>query len=62
MLHRRVIPRFVGKDARDLESLVDDVYIANYKLSGQALWCPVAYVEQSLWICLARPRASPRRS
>ena len=48
ILLRRVIPHFLGKDARDLESLVDEVYIANYKLSGQAFWCPVAYVEQSL--------------
>jgi L-alanine-DL-glutamate epimerase-like enolase superfamily enzyme len=48
ILQRRVIPHFIGKDARDMESLVDDVYIANYKLSGQAFWCPVAYVEQSL--------------
>jgi L-alanine-DL-glutamate epimerase-like enolase superfamily enzyme len=49
ILQRRVIPRFLGKDARDVESLVDDVYIANYKLSGQAFWCPVAYVEQCLF-------------
>src|SRR5580692_11715909 len=48
ILHRRVIPSFLNKDARDIETLVDDVYIANYKLSGQAFWCPVAYVEQSL--------------
>src|ERR1035438_9523266 len=27
ILHRRVIPHFLGKDARDLETLVDDVYI-----------------------------------
>src|SRR3954471_21191466 len=49
ILQRRVIPRFLGKDARDVESLVDEVYIANYKLSGQAFWCPVAYVEQCLF-------------
>src|SRR4051794_22021943 len=54
ILQRRVIPRFIGKDARDLESLVDDVYIANYKLSGQAFWCPVAYVEQSLFDLLGK--------
>jgi len=48
ILQRRVIPSFLNKDARDIEALVDDVYIANYKLSGQAFWCPVAYVEQSL--------------
>jgi L-alanine-DL-glutamate epimerase-like enolase superfamily enzyme len=54
VLQRRVIPHFLGKDARDLESLVDETYIANYKLSGQALWCPVAYVEQSLFDMLGK--------
>ena len=50
LLAHRVIPHFLGKDARDLEHLVDEVYVANsnYKLAGQAFWCPVAYVEQSL--------------
>ena len=54
ILQRRVIPHFVGKDARDIETLVHDVYIANYKLSGQAFWCPVAYVEQSIFDLLGR--------
>src|SRR5215471_18261039 len=54
ILQRRVIPHFIGKDARDLEQLVDDVYIANYKLSGQAFWCPVAYVEQCLFDLLGK--------
>ena len=48
ILQKRVIPFFTGKDARDLETLVDGVYQANYKLAGQALWLPVASVEQSL--------------
>src|SRR4051794_11336117 len=59
ILHRRVIPHFLGKDARDVESLVDDVYIANYKLSGQAFWCPVAYVEQSLFDLLGKTARKP---
>ncbi len=59
ILLRRVAPHFIGKDARDLESLVDDVYIANYKLSGQALWCPVAYVEQSLFDLLGKTARKP---
>lgn len=59
ILHRRVIPHFLGKDARDLETLVDEVYIANYKLSGQAFWCPVAYVEQSLFDLLGRSVRKP---
>lgn len=50
ILLRRVAPFFIGKDARDLETLIDLVYTvnSNYKLAGQAFWCPVAYVEQSL--------------
>ena len=59
ILQRRVIPHFIGKDARDLESLVDDVYIANYKLSGQAFWCCVAYVEQSLFDLLGKTARKP---
>jgi L-alanine-DL-glutamate epimerase-like enolase superfamily enzyme len=59
ILHRRVIPHFIGKDARDLESLVDQVYVANYKLSGQAFWCPVAYVEQSLFDLLGKTAHKP---
>ncbi len=54
ILLRRVIPHFLGKDARDLERLVDEVYVANYKMAGQAFWCPVAYVEQSLWDLLGK--------
>jgi L-alanine-DL-glutamate epimerase-like enolase superfamily enzyme len=51
ILAHRVVPHFLGKDARDLEHLVDEVYAvnSNYKLAGQAFWCPVAYVEQSLF-------------
>jgi L-alanine-DL-glutamate epimerase-like enolase superfamily enzyme len=59
ILHRRVIPHFLGKDARDAETLVDDVYIANYKLSGQAFWCPVAYVEQSLFDLMGKTIKKP---
>ena len=59
ILHRRVIPHFIGKDARDIETLIDDVYVANYKLSGQAFWCPVAYVEQSIFDLLGRTVRKP---
>lgn len=54
ILMRRVIPFYAGKDARDLESLVDGVYQQHYKLAGQAFWLPVASVEQSLWDLLGR--------
>ena len=43
-----VAPHFIGKDARDIESLVDLAYRENYKLASIPLWCCIAYVEQSL--------------
>ena len=49
ILTRRVAPFFVGKDVRDLETLIDEVYIKNYKLAGQPFWLPVGTVEQALF-------------
>lgn len=42
-----VNPFFVGKDARDLDKLIEGVYVhkSNYKYQGYALWIPVATVE-----------------
>jgi L-alanine-DL-glutamate epimerase-like enolase superfamily enzyme len=43
----QVAPFLVGKDARDLDRLVDDVYSydSNYKYQSLALWLPVASAE-----------------
>ncbi|MBI5283404.1 MAG: mandelate racemase/muconate lactonizing enzyme family protein [Candidatus Solibacter usitatus] len=49
MLTRVAMPFFAGKDVRRLETLMDEFYIRNYKLAGQALWAPAAYVEQALF-------------
>ncbi len=50
MLLQQVVPFFIGKDARDLESLIDGVYIyeSNYKMQGLPFWCCVAWVEMSV--------------
>lgn len=38
---------FIGKDARDLEQLLEEVYVhqSNYKLQNLALWVPLATIE-----------------
>lgn len=59
ILLQLVVPHYLGKDARDLETLVDAVYVANYKIAGQAFWCPVAYVEQSLFDLLGKVAGKP---
>ena len=44
---KRLQPFFPGKDARDLEKLLDEVYVyqSNYKMQNLALWIPVATIE-----------------
>jgi hypothetical protein len=46
---QRVQPFFIGKDARNLETLIDQVYAyrSNYKMQSYALWIPVATKEIS---------------
>jgi L-alanine-DL-glutamate epimerase-like enolase superfamily enzyme len=50
ILVRRVAPYFAGKDARDLESLLDGVYLhdSNYKWQGLPFWSCVASVELAI--------------
>jgi len=47
ILVQRVAPFFVGKDARELDALVDGVYVdqSNYKWQGLPFWACVASVE-----------------
>jgi L-alanine-DL-glutamate epimerase-like enolase superfamily enzyme len=47
---KQIGPFFVGKDARDLERLLWDLYrnASNYKLQGIALWVCVAAIEMAL--------------
>lgn len=51
-----VAPFMTGRDARDLEQLVDDVYLSgsNYKLQGQPFWVPVASAEFAILDLLGR--------
>ncbi len=57
----RVAPFFVGKDARDLERLLEEVYRegSNYKFQGLALWVPVAAVEFALLELLGQTARRP---
>lgn len=61
ILQNLVIGNFIGKDARDLEKLIDSVYVykSNYKMSSLALWCPVAWVEFSLLDMLGKIADKP---
>lgn len=45
---KRVQPFFIGKDAVELEEVLKDVYLHNYKLQSLALWLPVATIEMAV--------------
>jgi L-alanine-DL-glutamate epimerase-like enolase superfamily enzyme len=57
----RVIPSLIGEDARDIEYLVDKVYLArsNYKWQGLAFWVAMAYVEIAVLDLLGRVAGEP---
>ena len=61
IFQKLIAPYFVGKDARELESLIDGVYVhrSNYKLSGLALWCGVAWVEMAVLDMLGKIASKP---
>jgi len=52
----RLQPFFIGKDARKLEQLLEEVYVykSNYKLQNLALWVPQATIEFAILDMLGR--------
>jgi L-alanine-DL-glutamate epimerase-like enolase superfamily enzyme len=58
---RQVAPFFVGKDARELERLLWEVYrqSSNYKFQGLALWVCVAAIEMALLELMAQTAKRP---
>jgi L-alanine-DL-glutamate epimerase-like enolase superfamily enzyme len=53
---KRLQPFFKGKDARDLEKLLEEVYVykSNYKMQSLALWVPLATIEFAILDLLGR--------
>ena len=53
---KRLSPFFIGKDARNIENLLEGVYVyeSNYKLQGLALWIPLATIEFAILDMLGR--------
>ena len=53
---KRLQPFFIGKDARDLEKIIDEAYVyqSNYKMQSLALWVPLATIEFAILDMLGR--------
>lgn len=58
---KQVAPFFIGKDARDLELLLEGVYLykSNYKMQNYALWVPVATIEFAILDLLGKISEKP---
>jgi L-alanine-DL-glutamate epimerase-like enolase superfamily enzyme len=58
---KRVLPFFLGKDARDLETLLWEIYRhdSNYKFQGLAFWVCIATVEMALLDLMGQISAKP---
>lgn len=56
LLRLRILPHLVGHDARQLESLLAEVFVTdiNYKIQGLAWWCCIAWVESAILDMLSR--------
>ncbi|MGK0241248.1 MAG: L-alanine-DL-glutamate epimerase-like enolase superfamily enzyme, partial [Candidatus Pelagisphaera sp.] len=56
-----IAPHMVGKDARDIDRLVDTVFLtgANYKMQGQPFWVPIASAEFAILDLLGRIANQP---
>ena len=52
---------FIGKDARDLEEVMEEAYVhqSNYKLQSLALWVPMATIEFAILDLLGRIANKP---
>lgn len=61
ILNKLIAPYFVGRDARELETLLDEVYVYknNYKMAGLPYWCCIAYLELSILDMLAKAQGKP---
>ncbi len=58
---RMITPFFIGKDARDLDTLIDGVFSnsLNYKWQGMAFWVCVAWMEFALLDLLGHTVSKP---
>lgn len=50
LLLKKFLPLAVGKDARELEKILNTIYVTdiNYKIQGLAYWCCISWLESAI--------------
>ncbi len=61
MFSQTIAPYFIGRDARDLDALIEGVYVykSNYKLAGVAFFSGVAFIETAILDMLGKLKGVP---
>ena len=56
MLKERFLPIALGKDARNLEAILHEIFVTdiNYKIQGLAYWCCISWIESAILDMLAK--------
>lgn len=54
-----VAPRFLGQDVRALETIIDALYVREYKFAGLALWTAIGHLELAIWDMLGKTAGLP---
>ena len=56
LLLKKFLPIALGKDARQLEAILQEIYVTdiNYKIQGLAYWCCIAWLESAVLDMLAK--------
>jgi L-alanine-DL-glutamate epimerase-like enolase superfamily enzyme len=56
LMTENILPLMLGKDARNLEKIFNEVFVTNlnYKIQGLAWWCPISWVESAVLDMLAK--------
>ena len=56
LLEQRFLPITIGKDARNLEAILHEIFVTdiNYKIQGLAYWCAISWLESAVLDMLAK--------
>ena len=54
LFHQLAVPAFSGRDLRDLDIIIADVYRAQYKFAGLAFWTAIGHLELAVWDMLGK--------
>ena len=54
LFHLVAKPRLIGEDMRDIEGLIQALYVREYKFAGLAFWTAVGHIELAVWDMLGK--------